>query len=403
MVIAALLVASPAPAPPAEPRSAAGESEDRYAVPTGDVGELVEFIERLAQFQPVSTRQDIEHRAKFRPALQEAAEAIIELEKDETAQAYQAAEYILLANRAHWIAQGTSREQRRTIADARAYLRRNLDGNQAKKAASAAMSVGQTLERCGEWRLAAAAYASFAEILSESTNGEVLGMRATMAAKARQLETDSEGLPLRPDVKIQPNARMVPLDLTSKLNWRVVTTEDGRLIENGFSQLRRGERVLGAVKFRIDDRTIQLGSKNLAHAPAKVEGIPVNRRISRFYVLQAAQYGSPRSVLDGTTIGEYKIHYEDDSTASMAIVYGEDVRDWWNWDDGRPATRGKVVWTGSNPTADESGVTLRLYLGVWENPHPEKKLTNVDIVSTMNTICAPFCVAITLEDAAGSN
>lgn len=41
---------------------------------------------------------------------------------------------------------------------------------------------------------------------------------------------------------------------------------------------------------------------------------------------------------------------------------------------------------------------LRMYLGVWENPHPEKKLARIEYRSTMKTECAPICVAITVEE-----
>jgi len=39
-------------------------------------------------------------------------------------------------------------------------------------------------------------------------------------------------------------------------------------------------------------------------------------------------------------------------------------------------------------------------LNVWENPHPDKKVTTVDYISNMKTRNAPFCVAITAEEAA---
>ena len=51
------------------------------------------------------------------------------------------------------------------------------------------------------------------------------------------------------------------------------------------------------------------------------------------------------------------------------------VRDWWDFDEGKPVTRGRVVWTGGNLAADKYGVTTRLYLGVWKNPHPDKTVT----------------------------
>jgi hypothetical protein len=92
------------------------------------------------------------------------------------------------------------------------------------------------------------------------------------------------------------------------------------------------------------------------------------------------------------------VRYEDGSTASIPIVYGQDLRDWWANDMGKPVTRGRVVWTGSNRSSDREQIMLRLYLGAWVNPHPKKKVTQIDFSST-GASSAPFCVAISVEGA----
>jgi len=395
---AALLTGSPARAWTAGAEPAAEKPSDRYVVPEGNVAELVEFTQRLARFRPTTAEEDVEHRSKYRRALQQAAEAIIELEKDKASPAHQAAEFILLSNRAHWISQGTGRDQRQTVADVKAYLVKNRDTNQGTEAANLAKSVGQALERCGQWRIATEAYAAFAEVVAESARGESADMARTMAAKARRLQAASEGSVLKPNWETQPKGKMVPLDLRSKFNWRAVDILEGKLVGNGLAELPQGEQLLGGVKFRIDDGMIQLGSERLLDAPARVEEIAVNRNITRLYVLHAAQYGSPNILSDGERVGEYRIHYEDGAAAPMPIVFGEDFRGWWNLDQGKPVTRGRVAWTGSNAATERYHTTLRLYLGAWENPHPDKKVTTVDFVSAMDTVCAPFCVAMTVEE-----
>jgi hypothetical protein len=147
---------------------------------------------------------------------------------------------------------------------------------------------------------------------------------------------------------------------------------------------------------------IQLKWTNRTAAPKQVEGIRVDRKVARLYFLHGTQWGSPRSVPDGTDIGQYKVRYEDGSSASIPIVYAQDVRDWWNLDRGRPVTRGRVVWTGSNRASelDPYRTTIRLYLGVWDNPNPERNVASVDFLSG-DTICAPFCVAISAEEPGG--
>ena len=95
-------------------------------------------------------------------------------------------------------------------------------------------------------------------------------------------------------------------------------------------------------------------------------------------------------------IGEYKVHYDDKSVETIPIVYGKDVRDWFDWDQSKPVTHGKVAWTGENARAKELNLKLRLYVTTWQNPHPDKRVVHIDYSST-NTACAPFCLAITAE------
>jgi hypothetical protein len=83
--------------------------------------------------------------------------------------------------------------------------------------------------------------------------------------------------------------------------------------------------------------------------------------------------------------------------ASVPVVFGQDVRDWHVHDLGRPVSRGRVVWTGSNLVSDQADELIRLYLGTWENPSPGKKVTQIDFSSTGGE-AAPFCVAMTVKE-----
>jgi hypothetical protein len=120
------------------------------------------------------------------------------------------------------------------------------------------------------------------------------------------------------------------------------------------------------------------------------------------YILHAAAYADVRwEVPDGTLIAQYVLHYEDGVQETIPVVCGEDVRDWFSREDAHTLTtltRGKVIWTGSNPAARRLQAALNLYLTVWQNPHSEKRVVALDYVSTMTTAAAPFCVAITAEE-----
>ena len=81
-----------------------------------------------------------------------------------------------------------------------------------------------------------------------------------------------------------------------------------------------------------------------------------------------------------------------------SIVFGEDVCDLWSKVHPKTVTRGVVGWVGSNEAARKQDRQLQLYVSMWKNPHPDKKVVSIDYIST-NTDAAPVCVAMTVEAA----
>ncbi len=383
------------------PAAAAQQGSDRYAVPDGGAAELVKFIQQLSAYQPSSPEEDIEYRRKFRGALGQAAEKVLKLDKDPKSEAHQAARFVLLVNRVYAFAEADPVGQKQTIADVKSYLKEQLDGGQGAVGVSLAKSLGEKLELMGEWAQAAEVLKDLAEVAGKSEEEIVSRAAAEMSQTAERLAASSSQIDRKvPKLAIPPKGNLVPLDLAGKTNLDITSMSgSGSFPANGLAEVSQGEHAFAGVRFRVLDKVIQLAGTNLKDAPAKVEGIAVDRKITRLYVLHAMQ-GPPGETRDGTRIGEYMVHYEDGSTATMPIAFGEDMRDWWNNDQGRPVTRGRVAWTGSNFSAAQSSLTLRLFLGVWENPHPAKKVSNLDFISTTDTPCAPFCVAITVEEPA---
>jgi hypothetical protein len=357
------------------------------------VAELVEFIDSLSQFRPSTVEQDIEHRTKSRESLKQAAERIIHLESDPASEASRAAELILLSARVSSIAQADPQQQRKTVADLKAYLKERIEKGQPSAAAGLAASMAEIVQRTGQYAFAAEVYKSFAKMIADSGNEHLSSLVAKMKASAEQLLAKSKEIPKPAEIDIAPKGELVCLDLRPNCNQKTVDLSGpGEFNGNGLAELSRGEGTFCGVKFRILDELIQLAGTQLPDALEKAEGIPLDKKVARLYFLHATQWSAP----DSTAIGQYTLHYEDDSTVSMPIVYGQDVRDWWNSDEGNPVSRGRVVWTGGNIVADQYEVSLRLYLSVWENPHPDKKIAALDYVSA-KTNCAPFCVAITVE------
>jgi hypothetical protein len=177
-------------------------------------------------------------------------------------------------------------------------------------------------------------------------------------------------------------------------------------LESDLSELPTGTATLGGVVFDIRG-LIQLRrgySRGMdsdevswwSHYPAAVKGIDVGRSFHRLHVLHAASHAW--GCTNGATIGSYVLHYVDGRQHACDVVFGQDVRDLWLHPAAveSPTTRGKVVWTGSNPAAKASNAKLRLYLNTWENPRPGVEVARIDYVSALAP-AAPFLVAMTIE------
>jgi hypothetical protein len=192
------------------------------------------------------------------------------------------------------------------------------------------------------------------------------------------------------------------VDLTEWVNRNRAEDQHG-FKGNNLSEFKSGIKRLLNVDFQIVDKFLSLGSKVEKRFPLKIEGIKIDQAATRIRFLHGTGYGSygepgaTTYVKDGTPIGEYVVHFADETKLSIPIVYGEDVRDWWNWDKPFEVTRGKVAWSGQNLFSREQGQNIYLYLGTWENPKPDVNITKIDYVSTATTAAAPFCLAITLE------
>lgn len=211
--------------------------------------------------------------------------------------------------------------------------------------------------------------------------------------------------------KIPLVGKVFYIDLQPKANQKLDElfhlSKDQSATNNNLSDFSRGEQVVGNVKFKIGTGCIQLAGKLVPDKPTKVAGIPVNKTFKTLHILHATGYGafgtkgdgSGHFVEDGTLIGKYILHYQDGKKVSIPIVYGKQVRDWWNWDNSEPITdkNSSVAWTGSNEYAQQNGVELRLFRTAWKNPRPNQKVLLIDYLSTKTTAAAPFCIAMSAE------
>lgn len=191
-----------------------------------------------------------------------------------------------------------------------------------------------------------------------------------------------------------------PISFGDLGNQRLDEDMHGGQEGNRLEMLPLGEQIRGGVKFKVEPKILCLGHQQgtASHLPPRIEGIPVNKRCERLHFLHATGWRAPR---DGTPIGHYEIHYADGTTEMMKIVYGVDVRDWWDADGTAAVDDGRMVWTGSNQAIQRQSPgasQVRLFMSTWDNPRPDDVIESIDFVSYQGTECAPFCVAMSIDN-----
>jgi hypothetical protein len=197
------------------------------------------------------------------------------------------------------------------------------------------------------------------------------------------------------------NANLIHIDLQPHANQLLTDPFHSNNVGNDLAELQQGMQELGPTVFNIQPGIIQLGSRTVLNKPASVTGIEVHDRFSKLHVLHGAGAGGSTNpisgVQDGTVVGQYVLHYDDGTLVQIPIVYGAEIRDWWNWDNFRPVSRGQVAWVGNNAHARRYNRQIRLYAATWDNPHPGKTVSKIDFFSSTDAPCALFCVAMTAE------
>ena len=189
-----------------------------------------------------------------------------------------------------------------------------------------------------------------------------------------------------------------------KVGNQPVDAQLGNVENNQLGSIEPGIYKSGDVEFLIEKKMIHLGSNvTYQDLPEKVT-IPVVRKAGSLHLLHACQNGGfqdpdhPTHVADNTQIGEFVFVYEDDTQAKIPLIYGDHVRDWWNWDGNKPTKKSLVAWEGTNPGSRQYDLNLRLFRTTLKNPHPEKTIKSLIYSSTKKTAAAPFCLAISVGE-----
>jgi hypothetical protein len=195
-----------------------------------------------------------------------------------------------------------------------------------------------------------------------------------------------------------PRAPPSSIDLSAHYNGLLEDSWQG-FPSNHLARLPSGLQKFGGVLFDVRG-VIQL--RGIEHElpysfPEKVAGINVNQKLHRIHFLQGTSFDPTAFKPPQTNVATYVVHYADNQTREIPIIYGQQIADWWD-DPKHPSepTDAKVAWTGYNEAAARYGKYLRIYQSTWENPLSGVEVASISFVSG-TTISAPFLIAITIQ------
>lgn len=145
---------------------------------------------------------------------------------------------------------------------------------------------------------------------------------------------------------------------------------------NDFRFVKTGETVAAGVPFRIIDPEKNNGKSCIVlcgtarpYFPEAVRGIKVDGHFSRLFFLHTTAWGN------SNLCACYRIRYEDGSHIDYPMAGQQNVADWWFQWDLPKARLGIMAGSGSGV---RSGGT---FVAEWVNPHPEKKIRDIDFLS----------------------
>jgi len=148
-----------------------------------------------------------------------------------------------------------------------------------------------------------------------------------------------------------------------------------------------GRQIIDGVPLYIDGEVVLFGktqadryTQHEGIYPIAIEGVPVGRTFEELHLVHHTRWPD----VDGEEIATFIFHYEDNSSASLPIVYGGQVRQWLRLPSEEQETlsdpSSKIFWRGTG-VAELHGKG-RLFKSTIQNPHPEKKVLTLDVRST---------------------
>lgn len=155
---------------------------------------------------------------------------------------------------------------------------------------------------------------------------------------------------------------------------------------NGSIQFTVGRQLIDGLPFMIQGVGCVYGKKEAAWQRFQESscpdflGIRIGRRFDELHLVHAAKWAD----VEGQTIALIRLNYDDETQYEFPIRYGGHVRDWQRLRSEEkelltdPKT--KIIWRG--PEIENYRSTQRMFKSVLVNPHPEKAVSTMDVLST---------------------
>ncbi|OQA78781.1 MAG: hypothetical protein BWY31_04304 [Lentisphaerae bacterium ADurb.Bin242] len=116
----------------------------------------------------------------------------------------------------------------------------------------------------------------------------------------------------------------------------------------------------------------------------------MNTEADRLYFLHTCGWDPA----PGERVLSYFVRYTDGSSSEIPIRNGNEIGSWW----GGPANNARIAVESSNAVRNP----IWLFCFRWKNPHPEKPIRSLDMVSA-NGPGVPAIVAVTAETRNSKN
>ena len=242
---------------------------------------------------------------------------------------------------------------------------------------------------------------------SEVVPDNVIKKRNILSVLLRNLKAPFAGVK---NVIAGAGLTYTPIDISRQAN--AYRTEKGWFGDamHTFADIPAGKHQFAGVTYNIYDfatspvpTVLMLGGSGVpGNLPNEVKGVPINRKADALFFLQAARIDSRRNqdeIRKGVKyeLAAYVVHYSDGSTERVPVYSEIDVEE---YRQASPVTipGAQIAWIKPYTTTNDSAVAYSMQ---WNNPHPEKEITSIDMVAGKDHRGVPALISLTVATGGG--